>query len=349
VIIGIDAHKFRHAAALLDARGGVVATINVKNTAEGVHRLRAWITSHDAGSAVIGVENAGGYASLFCAALAAAGHEVLNVPAWRVHRDRLKEGPGKSDSDDAVAIALVVLRKRDKLGPALEPELVRSLQLLDTHRRASLSRRSDAIQRLRHVWSQVDPEAEASVASIARQKTIARLRRIRFGSGLVEQAAARVIHELAGEIALLSRRVAELDAEIARLLEPYGEPFPELIGAGPATTATLIAQAGDARRFRSDAAFARYGGAAPIPASSGTNQRHRLHRGGNRQINAALHRIALTQAKWSPEARTFLDRKLAEGKTPREARRALKRHLSDVVYHHLCRWADRALPPPDLT
>jgi transposase len=117
-------------------------------------------------------------------------------------------------------------------------------------------------------------------------------------------------------------------------------------GVRLATTVTLIAESGDVRRFRGDAAFARYGGSAPIPSGSGaTAGRHRLHRGGNRQVNACLHRIAVTQARVDPRARSFLARKVAAGKTKREARRALKRHLSDVVYRRLYTWAEQALPP----
>jgi transposase len=130
------------------------------------------------------------------------------------------------------------------------------------------------------------------------------------------------------------------------MIDRHGDPFADLPGAGPATTVTLIAQSGDVRRYRNKDAYARYGGIAPIPCGSGTTAgRHRLHRGGNRQINAALHRIAITQARVDPRARAYLERKIAEGKTPREARRALRRHLANIVYHRLHAWAEHALPP----
>jgi transposase len=106
----------------------------------------------------------------------------------------------------------------------------------------------------------------------------------------------------------------------------------------------MIAHSGDVRRFRNAAAYARFCGAAPIPCGSGkTADRHRLDRGGNRQLNAALHRIAIVQARVDPRARDFLDRKSAEGKTKREARRALKRHLANVVYRRLHAWAETTL------
>jgi transposase len=345
MIIGIDVHKRRHAAALVDERGVAVATLTIPNSREGVARLRRWLSEHGAEQALVGVENAAGYGRLVSAVLAAAGHEVLNVPAWRVKRERPHEGPGKSDPADAVAIAHCVLRHREKLGPALEPPLVRAIAFLDTHRRQLVARRTDAIQRLRAVWAQVDPEAERAVGNVATARALRRLKAIDLGDGLAKQAAVRCIRDLAFEIEQLNERIRQLETELAALLAESGDPFVDLRGARLATAVTLIAQSGDVRRFRSDAAYARYGGSAPIPCGSGsTAGRHRLHRGGNRQVNACLHRIAVTQARVDPRARAFLERKMAEGKTKREARRALKRHLSDVVYRRLYAWAEEALP-----
>jgi transposase len=125
------------------------------------------------------------------------------------------------------------------------------------------------------------------------------------------------------------------------VLVEHGNPMADLLGAGTLIAATLIAHAGDVRRFKDGAAFARYCGTAPIPCGSGqTAGRHRLHRGGNRQLNAALYRIAIVQQRHHPAAQAFLARKLREGKTPREARRALKRHLANVIYRRLHTWAN---------
>jgi transposase len=273
------------------------------NSRDGVQRLRRWLAEHDAADAVVGVENAAGYGRLLCGALTAAGHEVLNVPAWRTHRDRHTSGPGKSDPGDALAIAHVVLRKRDQLGRALEPELIRAVALLETLRRQSVGDRTQAIQRLRAIWTQLDPEAEAKVVHAQRQKALRRLKRISFGDGIAADAAARCVRELAREIEQLNRRVADLETDLAQLLCEHGNPVADLPGAGPAVAAAVIAHAGDVRRFRSPAAFARFCGAAPIPCGSGqTADRHRLHRGGNRQMNAALHRIAVVQARVHPES-----------------------------------------------
>ena len=294
---------------------------------------------------MIGVESPGSYGRCLVGALAAAGIEVLHVPAWRTHRERHRQGPGKTDPGDAISIAQVVLQQA---------------------RRARPSARARARPRARHARAPAPPlrsrshpgdPAPALGLDAARPRRRGARRPLRsptraaqaasgsgFGDGLAEQVAARCIRELARDIEDLNRRIAALDAEIAELLAEHGNPLADLHGAGTNLAATVIAQAGDVRRFRNAAAFARFCGAAPIPCGSGqTAGRHRLHRGGNRQLNAALYRIAIVQARHHPQAKAFLARKLREGKTPREARRALKRHLANVLYRRL---SPGPTPPP---
>ena len=348
--VGIDCHKHRHAAALLDARGGLIDTLLFANRPDGYRELIAWLVERDAAAAIVGIENPAGFGRPLTTALAGAGFEVLNVPAWRTHRDRRRLGPGKTDPGDADAIAQVVLRCRAELGPALEPELVRALGLLELQRHRLVRDRTQAIQRLRSTWQQVDPVAEAQTLRCERQRELRKLKRIRFGDGLADTIAASIVRELARDIDALNQRIAELDAQIAALLEEHGNPVADLLGAGNQIAASLIAHAGDVRRFRDAAAFARFCGAAPIPCGSGqTSGRHRLHRGGNRQLNAALYRIAIVQQRHHPPAKAFLARKIAEGKTPREARRALKRHLANVTYRRLHDWAETCPAMNDLT
>jgi transposase len=340
MFVGIDVHKHQHAAALIDARGGELGALTVPNSPEGYRRLLGWLDEHDAAEAVVGVESPGSYGRQLVGALAAAGLEVLHVPAWRTHRERPRQGPGKTDPGDALAIADVVRRKRGQLSPALEPELVRALAMLELQRRRFVRDRTQAIQRLRSDWTQQDPVGEAGTLRCNSQRALRRLKRIRFGDSLTDRLAARCIRELARDIDDLNQRIATLDREIAELLDQHHNPLAELQGAGTNLTAAVIAQAGDVRRFRDAAAFARFCGAAPIPCGSGqTAGRHRLHRGGNRQLNAALYRIAIVQQRHHPAAKAFLARKAAEGKTPREARRALKRHLANIVYRRLHSWA----------
>jgi transposase len=341
VFVGIDVHKHNHAAALLDERGAELGVLMFANSPAGYRRLIGWLADRDAADAVVGVESPGSYGRCLTAALAAAGHEVLHVPAWRTHRERRRQGPGKTDPGDALAIADVVRRKRAELGPALQPELVRAISILELQRRRFVLDRTQAIQRLRSDWTQVDPVAEAKVVRLDRQRELRKLKRLNLGDGLVERIAAATIRQLARDIEDLNGRIAGLEVEIATLLDEHGNPVCDLLGAGNQIAAALISHAGDVRRFKDAAAFARYCGTAPIPCGSGqTAGRHRLHRGGNRQLNAALYRIAIVQQRHHPQAKAFLARKIREGKTPREARRALKRHLANVIYRRLLAWAD---------
>ncbi|HEY6814767.1 MAG TPA: IS110 family transposase [Croceibacterium sp.] len=126
MFVGIDVHKHAHAAALIDERGGELGTLTIPNSPEGYRRLLDWLDEHDAEQPVVGVESPGSYGRRLVGALAAAGLEVLHVPAWRTHRERHRQGAGKTDPGDALAIADVVRHKRRELGPALEPELVRA-------------------------------------------------------------------------------------------------------------------------------------------------------------------------------------------------------------------------------
>jgi len=341
LIVGIDVHKHTHAAALIDERGGLVAHLSVANTPKGYRQLIDWLVDQQAADAVIGVESPGSYGRCLVAALAGAGFEVLQVPAWRTHRERHRRGPGKTDPGDALSIAKVVLIDRTDLGPAQEPEIVRALGMLELQRRRFVRDRTQAIQRLRSDWTQLDPVAEAAAIRCDRKRELARLKCIELGDSLAQRTAARCIRELASDIDDLNHRISALDAEIADLLAEHGHPLEDLHGVGTNLAATIIAQAGDVRRFRDAAAFARFCGAAPIPCGSGqTAGRHRLHRGGNRQLNAALYRIAIVQQRHHPDAKAFLARKISEGKTPREARRALKRHLANVLYRRLTAWAN---------
>ena len=344
MIVGIDVRKRTHAVALLDERGGEVATTAVANSPEGFRRLIGWLSDHEAGEAIVGVESPGSYGRCLVGALAAAGHDVLHVPAWRTHRERHRQGPGKTDPGDAISIAQVVLRKREELGPALEPELVRALSTLELQRRRFVRDRTQAIQRLRADWTQVDPVAEGRVLRLDRDRELRGLKRISFGDGLAEQTAARCIRELARDVEDLNRRIAALDAEIAQLLAEHENPLEELHGAGTNLAATVIAQAGDVsalqerRRLRpllrggTDPLRVRPDLRAPPPAPGRQPPDERCPLSDRDRPGPRHH----------PEAKRYLARKIAEGKTKREARRALKRHLANVIYRRLLACAEQA-------
>ena len=154
---------------------------------------------------------------------------------------------------------------------------------------------------------------------------------------------ARIAAELVDDCRALSGRIDALEREIARMAETQAPELVAIPGCGPLTAAKMVAEVAGIERFRAPAKLARYAGVAPVPVSSGMRQRHRLDRTGNRQLNCALHRIAITQARLHPPARDYLARRVAEGKTPREARRCLKRHLVNVIFRAM------SASPPTLT
>jgi transposase len=269
-------------------------------------------------------------------ALLAAGERVVRVPPKMMGVSRRGERePGKSDQIDARAVARAVLKEGiDRFPTAFLDERALEIRLLADHRSDLVAERTRQISRLR--WHLVDlcPQLEASIP--ARQldngpklERIARPLRRQERTGRV-----RVALELLASIRAISLRADSLERELCSLITTYRPALLAEQGCGTLTAATLIARTAGAERFATDAHFARQAGVAPIPVSSGRRDRHRLHRGGDRQLNRALHVIAITRARIDPTTRAYLERKRAEGKGKREALRCLKRYLARL-FHRL--------------
>ena len=263
-------------------------------------------------------------------ALVAAGERVIRVaPRLMGGSRRGEREPGKSDQIDALAVARAVLRDGiERFPAAFLDERAIEIRLLADHRDDLVAERTRAQNRLR--WHLVDlcPELEATLPkrSLDRpaqlDRVARRLRRCPAG------ARVRVARELVARIRQLTRDAEALQTELRVLVRAQRPGLLQETGCGALTAAALIGRTAGAERFATDAQFARQTGTAPIPASSGARQRHRLHRGGDRQLNRALHIIAITRAAHDADTRAYLDRKLAEGKTRTEALRCLKRHLA---------------------
>jgi transposase len=263
------------------------------------------------------------------------GERVLRVTT-RLMADtrRRARGRGKSDSIDSIAVARAALREGLDALPAAQldgPEL--DLRLLVDHRERLIRQRVALNNTLQWHLHDLWPELELPGSSlfhgnwgprIARRLARAeQTMRVRLARDLL-----RRIRELSQTVKALQREIAQLVAQIAPQL--LSEP-----GFGPLIAAKLVGEVAGGGRFATDAKLARAAGLAPIPVSSGKTHRHRLDRGGNRQINTAIHRVAVTRARCHPETRAYLDRKRAEGKTTKEAIRCLKRHLARRVWHLL--------------
>jgi transposase len=282
--------------------------------------------------------------------LLASGERVVRVPpklmagVRRGGRQR-----GKSDAIDALAVARAALRE-PTLPVAVLEGASREIRLLLDHREDLVAERTRMQQRLRWHLHELEPELEIPAGALDR---VSWLRWVTARLAACEQTVqTRICAELVDRITTLTRRERELERELAARVAVDAPALLELPGCGVLTAAKLVGEIAGASRFPSDAQLAMHAGAAPLPASSGKRQRHRLNRSGNRQLNCALHRIAVTQGRCHPPARAYLERKQAEGKTRKEALRCLKRHLARVVYRTLTNTTTphtRPAPTPALT
>jgi transposase len=333
VILGIDAHKRTHTVVAVDQRGRKLGERTVGTTTADHLDLLVWASRFGA-ERRWAVEDCRHLSRRLERDLLGAGQQVVRVPPKLMAAARTY---GKSDPIDALAVARAALREPDLPVARLDGP-ARELRLLVDHRDDLVAERTRVINRLRWHLHELDPALAPPARSLSRAPAT-HLAAIEAFLGRFDGDGNQVVVDLAGR---LVARVRELNAQIdqleADLVPRVGRLAPSLlalVGCGVLTTAKLVGETADIRRFRSKDAYARHNGTAPLPVWSGNHQRYRLSRSGNRQLNLALHRIALTQARHHPDARRYLARRRAGGDTPTEAIRALKRRLSDVVYRAL--------------
>jgi transposase len=265
--------------------------------------------------------------------LLGSGEEVVRVPpelmagARRSSRSR-----GKSDGIDALAVARAALREPDLPAARLEGA-EREIRLLTDHREDLVGERTRIQQRLRWHLHELELGLELPAGCLDRRLWLERVsRRL---ARREQTAQVRICPELLRGCRELSRRAAELERELKLLVQAQAPQLLALPGCGPLTAAKLIGETAGVDRFPGDAELAMHAGVAPLPASSGSRQRHRLNRSGNRQLNCALHRIAVNQGRRHPPAQAYLARKESEGQSRKEALRCLKRHLARTIYRTL--------------
>jgi transposase len=209
----------------------------------------------------------------------------------------------------------------------------REIKLLVDHRDDLVDERRRTQQRLRWHLHELDPTLVVPLRRLDRASHLDRVGR--WLARREQDVQVRIARELVNRCRSLTRAITELDHELEQRAAAVAPALLELPGCGAVTAAKLLAEIGPISRFKTDAQLARHSGVAPLQASSGKSQRHRLDRGGNRQLNAALYRIAITQSRYYPAARAYLERKQAEGKSKREAIRCLKRILARTVFSTL--------------
>jgi len=332
IVIGIDPHKKSHAAAAANATGQPLAEFTVKARLKGHERLLEWARQQGT-ERVFAIEDCRHVSGSLERFLIARGERVLRVPPkLMAGTRRFARTCGKSDGIDALAIAHAALRVPDLPEARLDGDQ-RDLRLLLDHREDMVCERTRIQQRLRWHLHDIDPAISVPDRALDRfcwlDRLEARLDRE------TDTTQVRIARELVEDCRRTSRRVNRLEREIQALVQ---RDHPELLavpGCGALTAAKLVGEIAGIHRFATDSKLAMHAGVGPLEASSGQRRRHRLNRAGNRQLNAALHRIAVTQSRMHPPARDYLARKQAQGKSKTEALRCLKRHLVRIVFHTL--------------
>lgn len=330
IVIGLDVHKQSVTAVAVDEAG---RPLGEKTIVVGSDELVGWACALGA-ERLWAVEDCRQLTRWLERQLLGFGEELVRVPPKLTAPERRAgRTRGKSDPIDALAIARAALREPDLSRPRVGEQVFRDLKLLVDHRDDIVDTRRRTQQRLRWHLHALDPTFVVPLRMLSRSSHLERVGR--WLARQDKEMQVRLARELVARCRSLNRTIAELDQELARQVAEIAPALLELPGCAAVTAAKLLAEIGPIDRFKTDAQLARHSGVAPLEASSGRVQRHRLDRGGNRQLNSALYRIAITQSRYHPGAQAYLERKKAEGKSRREAIRCLKRQLVRVVFNTL--------------
>jgi transposase len=333
VVVGADVHKQTHTFVAVDEVGRKIAEKTVKAVSAGHAEAVMWARERFGGQVVWAIEDCRHLSARLERDLLTAGQQVVRVPpklmamARRSARTR-----GKSDPIDALAVARGFLREPD-LPIASHDEVSRELKLLVDRREVLVAQRTATINRLLWRVHELDPER----APRPRSLDLAKHRRI-LGDWLdtVDGLVAELARDELADITRLTEVINALAKRISARVRQVAPMLLAMPGCGELTAAKLVGEAAGVTRFKSEAAFARHAGVAPVPVWSGnTAGRVRMTRSGNRQLNAALHRIAITQIRLDGLGQTYYRHRLSAGDSNPEALRCLKRRLSRVVFGHL--------------
>jgi len=332
-VIGVDPHRDAHAVAIVEVRTGVVvfeATVAADNS--GYSDALRFAEQRAAGRRAFAVEGTGSFGAGLTRFLTGKGEQVFEVS--RLRRER--RSGGKTDALDAVRAARSVLTQKHPAIPRANGER-QALRALLAAREGAVSARTAALNQLRDLLVTTPEPLRSELRPLSRAKLLARLTATRpdrrhdpelRGTHLALKAVARRIQQLTAEERGLAREIEQLTSRLVPQL--LDQP-----GIGPLLAAQLLLSWSHPGRVRSEAAFARLAGAAPIPASSGQTIRYRLDRSGDRQLNRTLHQIIVTRRRMHPPTIDYIERRTSEGKTRREATRCLKRYLARNLYRLL--------------
>jgi len=328
VTFGVDVHKRTHTVVVVDERGLKVGERTIGTTTKDHLGLLRWAVQFGDGRAWA-VEDCRHLSRRLERDLLAAGESIVRVPPKLMAATRNSARTfGKSDPIDALAVARAALREADLPVARLDgPE--REVRLLVDHRESLIAERTRMICRLRWHLHELDPSWEPNARALDRASAYDAIEAHLAGRLGVVARLARVLVARCREI---TSEIDQLTGEITELVERLAPSLIAIPGCGALTAAKIVGETAGVTRFKSKDAYARHNGTAPLPVWSSNKARHRLSRTGNRQLNTALHRIAMTQARCHPPAKAMMTRRKESGDSGREALRILKRRLSDVVY-----------------
>ncbi|MFD7076798.1 IS110 family transposase [Nocardioides sp. NPDC059952] len=338
-VVGVDTHAATHTYTILESSGRMVDQQQFPTSPAGLSRAIDWIgrrTDGDLDATLVAAEGTGTYGAILAGRLAASGFRVVEAPT--PYRDR---ATGKNDAMDSLAAARSTLsmrtdRLRDRRGGGdQQTASVRTaLQVLLAAREQATTERTRAVNALTALVRTHELGLDARRALTTTQiTTISGWRRRQEPIDLAT-ARAQATH-LAARILDLDSHLSDNAHQIKLLVQDQAPVLLEQPGVGPVTAAIILTTWSHPGRVHSEAAFAKIAGTAPLPASSGNTQRHRLNRGGDRRLNRALHTIALTRMRCDPATRAYTERRRSEGKTTREVRRILKRYITRQLYRTL--------------
>ena len=328
VAIGVDTHKATHTAVALDRLGVEVGSIEIETTSSGYLQLLRFAQA--LGEPAFALEGAGSYGAGLARVLVAAG-----LPVYEVERPyRRERRRGKNDLLDAGRAAARLLNGQGLSGLRGGGQARENLRLLLLERRSALRAHTATLNQLHAIVVTGPAELRERLKGLPGDKLARRCLRLHSGNES-DQTLVSVLRRLARRAVMLSAELDELAAELERIVSLLAPELLNECGVGPVCAAQLVVSSGDPSRMRSEASFAALAGTSPVEASSGQTRRHRLNRGGDRQLNSALHVIARTRSRCHPETRTYYQHLLERGKTKREALRCVKRTLARHLYHQL--------------
>lgn len=334
VVVGADVHKRSHTFVAVDIQGRQLAQTTVRADSKGHDKAIRW-AQREFGSVELlwAIEDCRHLSARLEIDLLEAGQQVVRVPPkMMAEQRRTARTRGKSDPIDALAVARAAQREPG-LPLATHDEESRELKLLVDHRDDLVKHRTAVVNRFRWHLHRIDPTIDPGPKTLNRA-----VKRVELTGFLADLPGidARLARELLVDIEALTVRINDLEREITCLVADRAPALLKLPGCGALGAAKIVGEVAGISRFRDEAKFAMHAGVAPIPVWSGsTRGRVRLNRAGNRQLNAALHRIALTQIRRDGAGRAYYDKRLAMGDSKTEALRCLKRRLARVVFQTL--------------